>query len=216
MPQLTIAPAILTESPDRYKQLVDLYHTFTRRAQIDISDGTLAAAITVPDAAIWWPQGWTIDVHLIVAQPSSHVPTLIKLKPHLVILHPEAQEDLLPIFAALHQHGIKTGVAIQKNVYPGDIKPFIEAADHALIFSGNLGEMGGTADLLLLEKVRIIKKLKPTIEIGWDGGANIRNIRTIAQAGVGVINVGSALSTSQNPAEVYKALVTEADNPGIL
>jgi len=221
MPLLIVAPTILTDDTTKYKLTVETYHAFTKRAQVDISDGSLTldsvtAPPTIPDTAVWWPKGWTVDMHLMVSKPSSHVPNLIKLMPNLVILHPEAEEELPPIFAALQQNGIKAGVAITRSVYPGALKDLIEVADHAMIFSGILGENGGTADLLQLEKVRIIRKIKPTIEIGWDGGANIKNIRTIAQAGVNVINVGSAIIGAQDPAKMYAALSAEADKQGVL
>ena len=216
MALLVIAPTILVDDVGKYKVLIETYHTFTKRAQVDISDGSLVPSLTIPDTAVWWPKGWITDIHLIIAQPSSHVPTLLKLKPHLVILHPEAKEDLIPIFGALQKNGVKAGVAIMRNVFPGNIKPIIEAADHALIFSGNLGQNGGTAELMQLEKVRIIKKIKPAIEVGWDGGANLKNIRTIAQAGINVINVGSAILGSQDPAKMYADLVAEAEKPGVL
>jgi len=217
MAQLAIAPTIATDDPTKYKLLIETYHPFTKRAQVDISDGSLpGSVVTIPDSAVWWPKGWIIDIHMMVAQPSAHVPILLKLMPNLVVLHPEATEDLKPIFAALQKSGIKVGIAISKNVYPGTVKSLIEAADHAMIFTGNLGQTGGTANLLQLEKVRIIKKIKPTIEIGWDGGANIRNIRTIAQAGVNVINVGAAIAGAPDPAKMYAGLVAEAEKQGVL
>jgi len=216
MALVVVAPTILTDDPARYKLLIETYHPFTKRAQVDISDGSLAPSITVSETAIWWPKGWIIDIHMIVAQPSSHVPALLKLMPNLVVLHPEATEDLLPIFSSLKKNGVKVGVAIMKGVYPGDIKEIIEAADHAMIFSGALGQTGGTAELLLLEKVRLIKKFKPAIEIGWDGGANLKNIRTIAQAGINIINVGGAIIGSQDPAKAYAELVAEAEKTGVV
>lgn len=216
MALLVIAPTILTDDPAKYKLLIETYHPFTKRAQVDISDGSLAPSVTVSDTAVWWPKGWVIDIHLIVSKPSAHVPTMLKLMPNLVILHPEGEEDLMPIFSSLQKAGIHVGIAIMKDVYPGDIKSIIEVADHAMIFSGNLGQTGGTADLLQLEKARIIKKIKPSIEIGWDGGANLKNIRTIAQAGVNVINVGGAIIGSQDPAKTYADLVAEAEKQGVI
>lgn len=216
MAQLIVTPTILTNDPNRYKELVELYHPFTKRAQVDISDGTLTSSTTILDTAVWWPKGWTIDIHMMVSKPSAHVPILLKLMPNLVILHPEAEEDLLPIFAALQKNGIKVGVAITKSVYPGAVKSAIEAANHAMIFSGILGENGGEADLLQLEKVRILKRINTGIEIGWDGGANLSNIRTIAQAGVNVINVGSALADSPDTAKAYADLVEESEKTGAI
>lgn len=217
MALITIAPTINTNDPNKYKIMVGQYQSFVKRAQVDVSDGTLPASIaTVPDTAVWWPKEWMVDIHLMVAQPSAHVPILLKLMPNLVILHSEAQEDLLPIFAALKNKEIKVGVAISQSVYPGTIKEVIEQADHAMIFSGNLGQNGGEANLLQLEKIRIIKRINAAIEIGWDGGANLQNVRTIAQAGVNVINVGSAIANSQDPAKAYADLVAEADKQGVM
>ena len=73
----------------------------------------------------------------------------------------------MPIFKQLKDNGIKVGVAIVKGIYPGSIRAILEASDHALIFSGTLGQYGGEADMLLLEKVAIIQDIKRTIEIGW-------------------------------------------------
>ena len=217
MAQLIIAPTITVTDPNRYKTLIEAYHPFTKRAQVDISDGTLeGAALTIPETAVWWPKGWTIDLHMMVARPSEHIPTIMKLMPNLVIFHVEAEEDLAPIITGLQKSNIRTGIAIMKPTYPGTIKHLIEISDHAMVFSGTLGQNGGNADLLQLEKIRIIKRIKPNIETGWDGGVNLKNIRTIAQAGVNVINVGGALATAPDPAKMYAALSAEAEKQGVV
>ena len=173
---------------------------------IDISDGTLTDATTIAETAIWWPKGWTVDIHMITNTPSAHLDNIIKLKPNLAIFHAEANEDLLPIFQKLHEANIKAGVAIIKSVYPGNIKHILQEADYALIFSGTLGQYGGQAEPLLFEKAAIIKEIKPSIEIGWDGGANEENIHLITHAGVDVINVGSAIAKAEDCASAYNKL----------
>jgi ribulose-phosphate 3-epimerase len=211
----TIVPAILESDPARYKALIESYNTFAKRVQIDISDGEFAPTKTLPETQTYWPKQWQVDMHMMVIQPSAHLDTLLKLQPSLVIFHAETQEDLLPLFATLKKSGIKTGVAILKHTFPGSIKPILDVVDHALIFGGDLGKQGAVADLLLLEKVHIIRNLKPDLEIGWDGGATIQNIRTIAQSGLDVINVGSALATAPDPAATMKALEEESEKPGV-
>ena len=143
---------------------------------------------------------------MITATPSVHLDNLIKLKPNLVIFHAEANEDLLPIFAKLHEAGIKVGVAIIKSVYPGNIKNILNEADYALIFSGTLGQYGGKAEPLLMEKAALIREIKPSIEIGWDGGANEENTHLITHAGVDVINVGSAIAKAPDSAAAFNKL----------
>ena len=163
MPITTVAPSILTNSPTQYKEIIKKYYPFVRRAHIDISDGTLSSSVTINETAVWWPKGWSVDIHMMTAQPSVHVENLIKLHPNLVILHAEAREDLLPIFDTLKKNGMRVGVAMVKNVYPGSIKPILAAADHAMIFSGKLGEYGGEADLLLAEKAELINEVQEKI-----------------------------------------------------
>lgn len=75
---------------------------------------------------------------------------------------------------------------------------------------------GGAADLLQMEKIPLIRNMKPELEIGWDGGANISNIRALAHADLDVINVGSAIAKAENPAEVFEQLVAEIDKSGVV
>lgn len=202
----TIAPTILTEDPNEYNEIVKKYFNFAKRVHIDISDGTLTDQKTIAETAIWWPKGWTVDIHMITATPSVHLDNLIKLKPNLVIFHAEANEDLLPIFKKLHEANIKVGVAIIKSVYPGNIKNILQEADYALIFSGTLGKYGGKAEPLLMEKAALIRDIKPSIEIGWDGGANEENTHLITHAGVDVINVGSAIAKAPDTAAAFNKI----------
>jgi ribulose-phosphate 3-epimerase len=92
----------------------------------------------------------------------------------------------------------------------------IKAADHILIFSGDLGHYGGTASLMQLEKIRLVKAINPNAEIGWDGGANIDNAFTLAQGGVDVLNVGGAIGNAEDPASVYATLVREINKQGVI
>ncbi len=212
----TIAPSITTNNTTEYKELCERYYPFAKRVHLDSSDGTLTSSRLILPSGLWWPKGWQVDIHLMSATPSLFVNDLIKLKPNLVILHAEAKEDLLPIFTQLKDAGIRVGVAIIKNVYPGSIKNILTSVDHAMIFSGNLGSYGGEADLLLLEKVALIREINKTIEIGWDGGANLENTKTITQGGVDVINVGSAISQAEDSAKAFSALNDATEDESVI
>lgn len=102
-----------------------------------------------------------------------------------------------------------------QSTYPGNAKAYISAVDHVLIFAGKLGKQGGTADLLQIEKVKLIHAINPNVEIGWDGGVNLDNVRAIAHAEINAINVGSFISMNPNPADAYQKLVEEADKTGV-
>ena len=214
--EVSIVPTILVDNKKDYRTQVERINVFTRRVQIDITDGVFAPSETLDITNIWWPRNWETDLHLMVTKPSEYLDTIFKLMPSLCILHAEASENLLPVFEALKEHNIKTGVALIPSTYPGKVEQYIEAVDHVLIFAGQLGVQGSPADLLQTEKIPLVRNMKPELEIGWDGGANISNIRALAHADLDIINVGSAIAMAENPAEVYEQMVAEIDKSGVL
>ncbi len=211
-----IVPAILAENDDQYKQMIETVQAFAPRLHIDISDGEFAPSFTISEANAWWPATAQADIHAMVARPSEHIQALIALKPGLIIFHAEVQENLLPVLQAVKAAGIKAGIALQRSTVPSTVAPLLQEADHALIFSGNLGHYGGTASLMQLEKVRLIRAIRPSIEIGWDGGVTLDNTFSMVQGGVDVLNTGGTIMQSQDPAGTYKALVAEANKHGVI
>ena len=213
---VSIVPTILTDNKQEYRAQAEKINFFTRRVQIDVTDGKFAPTQTLDITNIWWPKNWEADLHLMVTNPSEHLDTVLKLNPSLCILHAEASEDLLPSFQTLKDADIKVGVALLPSTFPGNVKQYIDAADHVLIFAGQLGVQGSPADMMQMEKIPLVRNMKPELEIGWDGGANITNVRAIAHADVDIINVGSAIATADNPAAVFEELVAEIDKNGVV
>ena len=213
---VSIVPTILTDNKQDYRAQAERINAFTRRVQIDVTDGVFAQPPTLDVTNVWWPKNWQADLHLMAAKPSESVDTILKLNPSLCILHAEASEDLLPIFESLKKAGIKTGVALLPSTFPGNVKHYIDVVDHVLIFASQLGTQGAPADLMQMEKIPLIRNMKPEVEIGWDGGANMTNIRALAHADLDVINVGSAISKSPNPAQAFQELVAEIDKNGVV
>ena len=212
-----ITPAILATNPDEYKAQIEAIFPFTERVHIDVTDGNFAPNLTLPETQIWWPQEWKVDIHMMVARPSEHIDTIIQLNPNMVIFHAEVEEDLVPIFERLkNETMIKPGLALLRSTVPETVAPAIQAAEHILIFSGNLGEMGGRASMMQLEKIRLIKEINSNVEIGWDGGANLSNVFNLTQSGVDVVNVGSAIMNSQNPERSYKQMEAEINRKGAI
>jgi ribulose-phosphate 3-epimerase len=212
----TIAPAILAETADQFKQSMEKIHTFAQRVHIDITDGEFAPTFTIGAKDIWWPQGWHADIHAMVARPSEYVDQLIALKADLIIFHAEVQEDLAPTLQKVKSAGLKAGLALQRSTVPSTVAPLIQLVDHVMIFSGDLGHYGGKASLMQLEKVRLIDAIKDGLEIGWDGGITVDNVFTLVQGGVDVLNVGGTLANSTDPATTFNALVAETNKRGII
>ena len=212
----TIVPTITTDNQTLFNESLTKFSQFSKRIQIDASDGSFAPTTLVPLSSMNIPDGVNIDLHVMSARPSEHLSDIIKLKPRLCILHAEVDDDLAAVFAKLREADIKTGLALIKTTFPGRVSNLIQEVDHVMIFAGELGSQGGTIDTMQTEKVPLVRNIKPDVEIGWDGGANLSNIRALAHAGIDVINVGSAITQAADAAAMYQSLVTESEKKGVL
>jgi len=211
-----IVPTITVETEEQFKEKAESHATFAKRIHIDVSDGEFAPTFLVPADKIWWPNEVIADVHAMVARPSEYVEMLISKKPNLITFHVEVQEDLQPTIQAVKQAGVKVGIALMRSTVPSSVKHLIEQVDHVMIFTAELGHYGGTASMMQLEKVQLIRNIRPSVEIGWDGGVNVQNAFTLAQGNIDVLNVGGAIAKSTNPAETYGQLVAEINKRGVI
>ncbi len=211
-----VAPAILAQTKDELDVLVTRMTPFAIRVHLYLMDGQFGTTSSIPIGEVVLPKDWEVDVHVMYTQPDDFLKQIIDLKPSLIIIHAEAQGELLKTVEKIKKAGIKAGVALLRSTVPEDVAGLIAIADHVLIFSGNLGEYGGTANMLQIEKIRLVRAINPVIEIGWDGGANVSNAYTLALGGVDVVNVGAALASADDPVETYRQLDFEVHRKDVL
>ena len=211
-----IVPTIMVETVDQFLEASQRVAPFAQRVHIDISDGEFAPTFLLAEDQLYWPAEWEVDIHAMVARPSEHLPKLISMKPSMIIIHAEVSESLVGLLNQIKEAGIKAGLALLRSTVPATISDAIQLADHVMIFSGDLGKNGGTASMMQLEKVRLVKGINPNAEIGWDGGVNPENAYTLTQGGVDVLNTGGAITNAANPAETYQTLVREINKHGVI
>lgn len=211
-----IAPAILAENAQQYKEQVDRITGFAERVHIDLTDGEFAPTVTIGIPELWAPEGWTIDIHAMVNKLDEYVPKLITLRPHLIIIHAEAKGDVLGALKEIKRSGIMAGLALLRPTVPQTVEELIKEAEHVLIFSGELGKFGGTASLMQLEKIRLVKMINPNVEIGWDGGVMVDNAYSLVQGGVNVLNVGGTIQKATDPPAMFAKLQQEISKTGVL
>ena len=211
-----IAPTILAESAEQYKQQVERVTGFAERVHIDLSDGEFAPTFTIGVSELWAPEGWLVDVHVMANDLTEYVPKLIALRPNLIIVHAEAKSDVVATLRQIKQAGIRAGLALLKSTVPRTVEEMIKEAEHVMVFSGELGRFGGTASLMQLEKIRLIKAINSNLEIGWGGGVTTDNAYSLVQGGVNVLNVGGAIQKASDPHLVYTRLQEEINKTGVL
>lgn len=204
----TICPTVTCQTDDlhEYRTQMERIENLSDRIQIDLMDGEFAPTKSPSIDKIWFPEGKQIDLHLMFQHPADVLNDVLELHPSMLIVHKEAQVDIPTLAAALQVSGIKLGLAILPETPISDCLDELEHVTHVLIFSGTLGQFGGTADLGLLKKVQQLKKYNPSLEIGWDGGVNLENVKALADGGIDVLNVGGFIQEANDSNAAYERL----------
>lgn len=202
--QTSIVPTVTTDDQDVYREQIEKSAEYAVRVHIDLGDGEFTRQLTAVED-VWWPAGMRADLHIMFKRPFEHIPAILGLKPQLVIVHAEAEGDFMAFAREMHAHGIEAGVSLLQETPVEAIVPALESIDHVLIFSGDLGHFGGKANLSLLDKAKKLKELKPTLELGWDGGVNDEVAPALVAGGIDVLNCGGYLH-GDDPVAAYRKL----------
>jgi ribulose-phosphate 3-epimerase len=203
-----ICPTVTAYNTHQFREQLLQIKPFAERVHIDLMDGKLAPTVSPGIDEVWWPHELTADVHLMYERPMDVLRELIHLRPHMVIIHAEADVHHMHFAAELHAHDIAAGLAVLQHTAIGDVERIMHSFDQILIFSGKLGHHGGQMDPAMLDKVKFVREYHPEVEIAWDGGITDKNALALVAAGVDVLNVGGFIQKSADPREAYAKLYT--------
>ncbi len=203
-----IVPTVMatTDDPHVFRNIMENVTSYAKRIHIDLMDGDFAPHRNIASNKIWWPEDVQADVHLMYRRPLEVIDDAVAVLPSMIIIHAEAEGDLVEVMRRIKETGVRAGVSFLRTSNVADYRNLVEQADHVMLFGGELGG-DGNGELGALEKIGDVRLINPTAEIGWDGGANSGNIYMIVERGVNVINVGAALRRADDPAGEYAKLV---------
>lgn len=204
-----ITPTITTADPHKFREQMEKIASFSEGVHLDFADGIFAPTELLPIDEAWRSDDLITHAHIMYQKPLEVIEDIMHLEADLVILHAES-DDVKKCLELLLENGTRTGIAVLPETSTADLQDLEidDLFDHILVFGGNLGHQGGTADLDQLEKVERLKKAYPDIELAWDGGVNDKNIKKIVKAGISVVNVGGFIKNTQYPKSAYDTLVS--------
>ncbi len=137
------------------------------------------------------------DVHLMIEDPGRYVNDFADAGADGITVHAEACVHLDRVLDAIHERGLKTGVALNPATPLSALDYVYDKADMILLMTVNPGFGGQKMIPYVLEKVR---KLRETIDekglsthIQVDGGVHDKTIDLVLDAGADVLVAGSAV-----------------------
>ena len=206
---IRIIPAILTDDTQILKDMLQQSSTFTDYVQVDIMDGKF-----VPSRSITWQQisGMSINInweaHLMVENPEKELEHFKEVGASKTIFHYEATPSPSQVISTARKVGLKVGIALNPETQIDRILPLTGELDSVLFLAVHPGFYGAKFIPEVLGKIAELRKARPSLQIGIDGGIKESNIVLVAKSGVDEICVGSAIFMQPQPRESYRKLVT--------
>jgi ribulose-phosphate 3-epimerase len=211
--KIRIVPAILTDNTAALEKLLREAESFTDFAQVDIMDGKFVPSCSVTCeqvAAVKTKIAW--EAHIMALNPENCLADFQRAGAEKIIFHFEATPEPEKIIRQIRKLGVKVGLAVNPETTIADIAPLVKKVDSVLFMAVHPGFYGAAFIPEVLDKIKDFRKAYPEMETGIDGGVKEDNIVKIAQSGVDVICIGSALFRAPQPAEAYRRLKALAGN----
>ena len=208
MAKLTrVVPAILTDESKALETMVRQAETFTNYVQFDIMDGQFVPSQSITRehlASLSMKLGW--EVHLMVLHPEKYLQGFQRAGAQKVVFHYEATPSPREVISLARDLGLGVGLAVNPDTSVSSFLPLADEVDSILFLTVHPGFYGSKFILEVMDKIAELRGTRPDIEIGVDGGIKESNITEVAQSGVDVIYVGSAIFLQPQPGESFRRL----------
>ena len=146
-----------------------------------------------------------IDVHLMVKPVDRIIPDFADAGATYISFHPEASDHVDRTLQLIRDNGCRAGLVFNPATPLDSLRYVIHNIDMILLMSVNPGFAGQKFISNTLEKLKqvraIIDESDLEIRLEVDGGVNLENIGSIAQAGADTFVAGSAVFSAGNDSD---------------
>ncbi len=214
---IQIAPSMLSADFLHLEKDVEMVNGCADVFHLDIMDGVL-----VPNISYGFPVIEAIakkavkpmDAHLMIVHPEKYFERFAKTGVQMMSFHLEAADrdgnDPAEMLDMIKSYGIKAGLAINPDIAPERVFPYLEKADYILVMSVFAGFGGQKFIETTYDRIRAIKseisRTGSSCQIEVDGGVSPSNASALAAAGAEILVAGSAVFKAEDPASTVDAM----------
>jgi ribulose-phosphate 3-epimerase len=196
--KLQLAPSVLsfdltslaTSVPQLVQGGADIIH-------LDVMDGNWVPPITFGDAFARSVRRHTdcfLEAHLMVAEPESQFEAFAAAGCNRILFHIEGTNHPHRLVERLRRLEVGAGIVINPGTPVSAISELVPIVDLVLVMTVDPGWGGQPLIRSALEKVRVLRRENPTLDIEVDGGIDANTVGDAKRAGANVFVVGSYLA----------------------
>lgn len=214
---IQIAPSMLSADFLHLEKDVEMVNGCADIFHLDIMDGVL-----VPNISYGFPVIEAIakkavkpmDAHLMIVHPEKYFERFAKTGVKMMSFHLEAADrdgnEPAEMLDMIKSYDIKAGLAINPDIAPERVFPYLEKADYILVMSVFAGFGGQKFIETTYDRIRAIKseisRIGSSCQIEVDGGVSPSNASALAAAGAEILVAGSAVFKAEDPASTVEAM----------
>ncbi len=210
--KVEIIPAILPKDFAELEEKIGLVRDFVKTVQIDVCDGQFTPAPS-------WPYkkrddtfekmlteeeglpGWeklNFEIDLMANKPETVVEDWVRAGATRIIIHVEATGSVTEAVDMLTGR-VEVGLALNIDTPIDVIEHYKEKIQFVQCMGiTHVGFQGQDFDERVIEKVKAVKAMYPSLTVSVDGGVSLETGPLLIKAGVDRLIVGSAIFNSDN------------------
>lgn len=202
-----LSPSILNADFGRLAAIVEeLEEAGADAIHLDVMDGCFVPNISfgIPIVqAVRRVTSLPLDVHLMIVEPERYLSAFAEAGATILTIHVEATSHLHRAVQAIHELGLRAGVALNPATPLSTLEEIVPFVDLVLVMSVDPG-FGGQS--LIPSTLRKVERLRRWIDeaglpclVSVDGGIKLNNVDHVVRAGADIIVTGSALFGTNEP-----------------
>jgi len=213
-----IIPAILATTEQDYKDKIqELENSDSFEGgwiQIDLMDNKFVQNQSIgPEVLAKYKTPFRREAQLMVEYPEGWIEELVKVRVERIVFPTEDAQGVEERINHIKNHNIGVGLSINPETRVEKIVPFMGTIDLVLVMGVNPGFGGQEFIPDTIEKVKELFQLRSENNLNFlievDGGVNLENIKSLVDAGVDNLVIGSYLfdgDITENLEKIWETL----------
>lgn len=204
-----VIPGIQTANIYDLQQKLDQAQEFTNIIHIDISDGVFVSSETInPYELKMVRTTLSYNLHLMAKLDKDLIQSYAATDAENLIIYKEACDNFDDIVPQIRLFGRNVGLALDISIQPEKYKDILDKVDFIVVMAVETGFSGQKFRPEVLSKIKKIKKMRESLDIGVDGGIAVGTASEAAKSGADFVVANSAIWDAEiEPKEAYQRLV---------